>query len=78
MINRYEFLVGGVGASLVGAVRTASAACCTANACSEAVSARPFLYQPKQPAQLNLCLQWGSIPVADDFNAKLDYLEQNG
>ncbi len=29
-------------------------------------------------AQLRLCLQWGSIPVADDFNAKLDYLEANG
>jgi sugar phosphate isomerase/epimerase len=31
-------------------------------------------------AQLNLCLQWGSIPVKqqDDMNAKLDYLEANG
>ena len=29
-------------------------------------------------AQLRLCLQWGSIPVDDDFNAKLDYLEANG
>lgn len=27
---------------------------------------------------LNLCLQWGAIPVADEFNAKLDYLESNG
>ena len=28
--------------------------------------------------ELRLCLQWGSIPTADDFNAKLDYLEANG
>ena len=27
---------------------------------------------------IRLCLQWGSIPTADDFNAKLDYLEANG
>ena len=27
---------------------------------------------------INLCLPWGAIPVADDFNAKLDYLEANG
>lgn len=29
-------------------------------------------------ASLKLCLQWGTIPVADDINAKLDYLEANG
>ena len=35
--------------------------------------------KPKEcSAQLRLCLQWGAIPVADDFNAKLDYLEANG
>ena len=28
--------------------------------------------------ELRLCLQWGSIPTEDDFNAKLDYLEANG
>ena len=28
--------------------------------------------------QVRLCLQWGAIPTADDFNAKLDYLEANG
>ena len=27
---------------------------------------------------MNLCLQWWGIPVADDVNAKLDYLEANG
>ena len=27
---------------------------------------------------LRLCLQWGAIPTADEFNAKLDYLEANG
>ena len=28
--------------------------------------------------ELRLCLQWGTIPTADDLNAKLDYLEANG
>ena len=27
---------------------------------------------------INLCLQWNTIPVQDDFNARLDYLEKNG
>ncbi len=27
---------------------------------------------------INLCLQWNAIPVSDDFNAKLDYMEANG
>ena len=42
------------------------------------VHAHTYLKPPKQSAQLNLCLQWHAIPVSDDFNAKLDYLEQNG
>jgi sugar phosphate isomerase/epimerase len=29
-------------------------------------------------AKLNLCLQWWTIPTADDMNARLDYLEANG
>ena len=28
--------------------------------------------------RIRLCLQWGAIPTADDYNAKLDYLEANG
>jgi len=38
----------------------------------------PKIQPPARPAQLNLCLQWHAIPVADDINAKLDYLEQYG
>ena len=61
-ISRSGFILGGFAASLAGAAKGASP-CCPAPACQ---------------ARLNLCLQWGSIPAADDFNAKLDYMEQNG
>lgn len=37
----------------------------------------PKLTPPAQPAELNLCLQWGSIPGAE-INEKLDFLEANG
>jgi len=68
-MNRREFLAAGAVAG-IGAV--AKAADCCGGACW------PKLKPPAQPAQLNLCLQWWSIPAADDVNAKLDYLEQNG
>ena len=61
MINRQEFLFGGLAVSLAGVAHAAASCCAKA-----------------QPAQLNLCLQWHAIPVADDFNAKLDYMEANG
>ena len=62
--NRREFLCSGMAASLAGAVHGAE---CSSGSCLAT-----------RPAALNLCLQWGTIPVADDLNAKLDYLEQNG
>jgi len=68
-MNRREFLAVGAVAG-IGAV--AKAADCCGKTCG------PKLTPPAQPAQLNLCLQWGGIPTADDVNAKLDYLEQNG
>ena len=62
--NRRTFLCSGLAASLAGTVRGEG---CRSGACT-----------PPAPAKLNLCLQWGTIPVADDMNAKLDYLEKNG
>ena len=72
-INRHEFLAGGLAASLASMVRANS--CCVDGACMAPMTA---CGGKKGGAKLNLCLQWPSIPVADDFNAKLDYLEQNG
>ena len=71
-INRHEFLAGGLAASLASVVR--------ANTCSDGACLAPTTACGcrKGGAKLNLCLQWNTIPVADDFNAKLDYLEQNG
>ena len=37
----------------------------------------PKLTPPEKPAQLNLCLQWGSIP-GSEIPEKLDFLEKNG
>ena len=77
-MNRRQFLVGGMAAAAAGAAM-AETACCRGGVCCAPCSlAKPHLLPPKQPAKLNLCLQWGAIPVADDFNAKLDYLEANG
>ena len=73
-INRHEFLAGGLAASLASMVR-ANSSCCLDGACRAPTTA---CGGQKGGAKLNLCLQWPSIPVADDFNAKLDYLEQNG
>ena len=62
-MNRRQFIAG---ASLAGlASTTGQAACAGARGCADG-------------APLRLCLQWGSIPTADDFSAKLDYLESNG
>ncbi len=70
-MNRREFLAAGAAAGLVPAL---SAACGDKCGCGTL----PKLTPPAQPAQLNLCLQWWGIPVQDDINAKLDYLESNG
>ena len=69
-MNRREFLAAG---AVAGIAPMLSAACGSACGCGTL----PKLTPPAQPAQLNLCLQWGGIPVADDINAKLDYLEAN-
>ncbi|MGN0852583.1 MAG: sugar phosphate isomerase/epimerase family protein [Kiritimatiellia bacterium] len=69
-MNRREFLAAGAVAGLATALPAKGTVC--------GGSCMPKLTPPAQPAQLNLCLQWGGIPVQDDVNAKLDYLEQNG
>ncbi len=75
-MNRREFLIGG---AVVAGTALANAACCRVKSKDAACAgAQPGLKMPKEPAKFNLCLQWGAIPVADDFNAKLDYLEANG
>ena len=61
--NRRSFLCVGAATAIAG---VANADCSRSGECC------------KKNKPLNLCLQWGSIPTDDDFNAKLDYLEQNG
>lgn len=61
-MNRREFIAGASFAGVAAAASAASAQCCAAGA----------------DKGLRLCLQWGAIPTADEFNAKLDYLEANG
>ena len=63
-MNRREFIAGAAFAGLAVATNEARANC-TGCCCAKGKDIR-------------LCLQWGSIPTADDFNAKLDYLEANG
>jgi len=69
-MNRRDFLAGSALAGLAAAMPAVAAEC-------PKMKGMPKLTPPAQPAQLNLCLQWGGIPTADDINAKLDYLEAN-
>ncbi|MBQ9739343.1 MAG: TIM barrel protein, partial [Kiritimatiellae bacterium] len=63
-MNRRDFLKGASVAGLASVVGCKAAqAACGGGRCG---------------CGINLCLQWHAIPVADDFNAKLDYLEANG
>ena len=63
-MNRRDFLKGASVAGLASVVGCKAAkAACGGGRCG---------------CGINLCLQWHTIPVADDFNAKLDYLESNG
>ena len=67
-MKRREFLVGTAfagAATAAGRVMGASNCGCSANAAKCGCA---------KNGKIRLCLQWGSIPVADDFNAKLDYL----
>ena len=64
-MNRREFIAGAALAGAAAAIRGRADAACTGCSCSGG-----------EP--LRLCLQWWTIPTADDFNAKLDYLETNG
>ena len=63
-MNRREFLAGAAFAGAAVAANGAGATCAD-GACTKSNDIR-------------LCLQWGTIPTADDFNAKLDYMEANG
>ncbi len=71
-MNRREFLVGGAAVGVAAAANAAGKCGCAPCGCG------PKLTPPAQPAQLNLCLQWGGIPTVDEVEAKLDYLEKNG
>lgn len=62
-MNRRQFFAAGAAAG----ISPVFAACSSKCACVA-----------KKHARLNLCLQWGGIPVQDDINAKLDFLESNG
>ena len=76
-MKRRDFLAGSAAAgaaAFCAAPAEAAGTCCAA----DADGCMPRLPKPKQPARLNLCLQWGGIPTADDVNEKLDYLEKNG
>ena len=84
-MKRRDFLVGTAAsgaaafyAASAGAACTCGPACACGSSSAEGCDCMPKLPKPKQPAVLNLCLQWGGIPTADDVNAKLDYLEANG
>ena len=75
-MNRRDFLKG-------SAVVGLAAACPTARGDGRLGEASlpggmPKLTPPAKPAQLNLCLQWGGIPVRDDVDEKLDFLSANG
>jgi sugar phosphate isomerase/epimerase len=50
---------------------------CAASGAKAAEGCMPKLAAPEQPAQLNLCLQWGKIP-GGEIKQKLDFLEANG
>jgi len=67
-MKRRSFLKG----SAVAGVTTL----CGAGVAHAADSCMPKLKAPKNPAQLNLCLQWGKIP-GGEINQKLDFLEEN-
>ena len=70
-MRRRDFMavstVGGVAAVCGG----------SGSAAAEAATGMPVLTPPAQPAELNLCLQWGGIP-GGEINEKLDFLEANG
>ena len=62
-MQRRDFLKG-VSAACLASI----SGCKTAKAMSSGIRGE----------DIKLCLQWYAIPVQDDFNAKLDYLESNG
>ena len=70
-MRRRDFMavstVGGVAAVCGG----------SGSAAAEAATGMPVLTPPAQPAELNLCLQWGAIP-GGEIKEKLDFLEGNG
>ncbi len=68
-MKRRSFLKG----SAVAGVTTL----CAAGTAKAAEGCMPKLKTPDQPAQLNLCLQWGKIP-GKEMKEKLDFLEANG
>ena len=72
-MKRRDFLT----ASAVAGIATV---CSAQRAAAQDVAAgngMPKLTPPEKPAQLNLSLQWGTIP-GGEINEKLDFLEKNG
>ena len=74
-MKRRDFLTTGtaVGAAVVCGTQQAPAQAPTGSGAGK----MPHLPPPANPAELNLCLQWGAIP-GDEINQKLDFLEANG
>jgi hypothetical protein len=72
-MKRRDFLSVGAVAGLAAIPALGACTSPKKNCCG-----MPKLAVPKQPAQLNLALQWNGIPVADEVDAKLDFLEANG
>jgi sugar phosphate isomerase/epimerase len=71
-MKRREFLTA-------TAVAGAAVVCGTQRAAAQgaADNGMPKLTPPEKPAQLNPCLQWGTIP-GGEMKQKLDFLEANG
>lgn len=72
-MKRRDFLTS---SAVAGAAAVCSAPR-TAAAQASAGSGMPKLTPPEKPAELNLCLQWWSIP-GGEMKEKLDFLEANG
>ena len=73
-MKRRDFLKASAVAG-VAAVSSAPVAVAQGQAGGE--NGMPKLAPPAKPAELNLCLQWGSIP-GGEMKEKLDFLEANG
>src|SRR5512140_1658762 len=73
-MKRRDFLKA---SAIAGVAAVSSAPVAVAQVQAGGESGMPKLTPPAKPAELNLCLQWGSIP-GGEMKEKLDFLEANG